>query len=137
MYAHLLAIVARERVDAPEGLQCVEFARRCRVELASADLARDEPSVGLAAELRYDRALLALCASVGIETSASRFSPTITERRRLEQELTSRDIDLSVRGASRHRAADRGGVAPGGAASSSKEGGGGPRERGEQHLMST
>ena len=122
MYAHLLAIAAREWDEDPEGPEFVQCVRRCRAEVSSAGEALGDPLLRLATGLRYDGALIALCASVGIETSTSQFSPPIAERRRLERELASRGIDLSVPSASWRRAVDLGGVAPGAASN--------PEERG-------
>ena len=75
----------------------------CRADLAALEPRDDSPSTHdcLAAEVRYDRALLRLCASLGIGTSVERFSPPRDERHRLEHALAVRDIDLSLRGSTR------------------------------------
>ena len=113
MYSQLLAVAAREWVDTALGLELVEHARRCRSELAASEATRDDPSEVLAAAIRYDGSLLRLSASVGIETSSHRFSPPIAERRRLELELTSRGIDLTVPSPPLRRVATAKGVVAG------------------------
>lgn len=121
MYTQLLALAARESVDVAPGSELVDGARRCRADLIRSGTSRNEISEVLAAELRYDRALLALCASVGIETSVQRFSSPIAERRRLERELVSRGIDLTVLGEPQSQRAPRGSAAGGRPASPGAE----------------
>jgi hypothetical protein len=49
----------------------------------------------LAIEVAYDGALLKLCRVNGIDVNAADFSSPTQERRRLERELASIDIDLT------------------------------------------
>ena len=95
MYTQLLADAEREWVDVSLGPEFVAYARSCRADLARSGLPRDDPSEVLAAEIRYDGALVWLCASLGITTSTHRFSPPNPERRRLERALAARGIDLT------------------------------------------
>lgn len=119
MYTQLLAVAGTEEAEVPRR-ELVEHAVRCRAALASSGPTH-EPSEGLALELRYDRALVALSGSVGIETSAHRFSPRTTERRRLEGELASRGIDLTAPGTPSARAPDPDGLAVGTAQGSARD----------------
>ena len=117
MYTQLLALAAGDSVDPALGLELIDGARRCRADLVRSGTSNGEISVVLAAELRYDRALLALSASVGVETSIQRFSSPIAERRRLELELGSLGIDLTVPSAPQRPRASRGGATRGTGAS--------------------
>jgi len=50
----------------------------------------------LARELSYDGALIRLCESLEVPTSASSFANPVRERARLERELVARGVDLST-----------------------------------------
>jgi hypothetical protein len=96
MYADLLA-KALANWDAEMNAGALfDYVLACRVEML-----RSTPSPGtdayltLAKEIAYDRSLIKLCATHGIDAYAVDFAHPSEERSRLERELTSHGVILT------------------------------------------
>ncbi len=96
MYTHLLTMaLGNSSDDDVVGVDLLTAARTSRARLPAREHGSGVTACDhLAAEVRYDRSLVRLASTVGITTSASRFSPASAERQRLEQELAARGIVL-------------------------------------------
>ena len=96
-YSHLVLSVFDDWVDELTGSALVDYAIVCRtVMLASGPYRVEFASLLLAAEVTYDRALVKLCTTNGIEADALAFSNPSAERARLERELATVGIDLAA-----------------------------------------
>jgi hypothetical protein len=76
------------------GDMLVNYVLGCRAQMLTVGPVRDVQEA-LAAEVAYDRALIQLCADVGIAATPAGFDQPQAERTRLERTLASEvDIDL-------------------------------------------
>ncbi len=94
IYAGILSSVLNDWVDELSGDALIDFAQVCRVQMLGASPNRDGAATALAAELSYDRALIKVCETHGIEAFPLRFSRPGAERARLERELLVVGIDI-------------------------------------------
>jgi hypothetical protein len=82
----------------PDGLvdeALVDYVLTCRAALPDRDLGAGTWSdVALAAEVSYDRALINLAASHGIDVTPTNFAHPRIERERLEAALAAVGVDL-------------------------------------------
>jgi hypothetical protein len=98
MYSELLSdlCLSTDPEDLPastEGL--VADLRQCRLRLRRRAAVRNHVvAEDLARELDHDRILLWLCAAIDIEHDPARFVNPIDERRRLEDQLRRRGIEI-------------------------------------------
>jgi hypothetical protein len=97
MYAGILSSVLNDWVDELSGEALIDFAQVCRVQMLDTSPHRDGAAIALAAELSYDRALIKVCETHGIEAVPLRFSRPGAERARLEGALASIGVDLVAR----------------------------------------
>jgi hypothetical protein len=95
MYVDFLAQALEGWSDERPREELIEYVVACRADML---FLRHSDQVcafaALASEIAYDRALMTLCAAEGIEVVATRFAHPSSERRRLEQELAARGIEL-------------------------------------------
>ncbi len=95
MYVDILSSALDQWVTDLSGTDLVEYAVLCREELRLVT-----PPLGgsaytaLAAEIAYDRALIALCTERGIDAHATSFAYPMSERRRIEVLLRQDGVDL-------------------------------------------
>jgi hypothetical protein len=96
MYVQLLTDALDEWVLASDRHDVVAHAVECRTHMLLATPRKGEPAFrALAAQVSYDRSLIKLCEVFDIATSPDRFSDALSERRRLENELTHAGLDLN------------------------------------------
>jgi hypothetical protein len=102
MYAELLAAsfdeCSAQGEETPEVGDLLARAIASRHRLTAGPAADAGPEGDLATNIEYDLALLGLCAARGIEGHPRRFDRPGEERRRLEEELAKRGIDLEELG---------------------------------------
>lgn len=97
MYVDLLTNALQEWTDDPQGEVLLDYVLDCRNDMLSAIPRRGKSAyVALATEIAYDRALIKLCASRGIEATPADFSHPREERERLEQSLADQGLDLAT-----------------------------------------
>jgi hypothetical protein len=116
MYVHILSSALDEWVTDLEGSDLIEYAILCREELrAGAPPDGGSAYTALAAEIAYDRALIAICTEQGIDAHATTFAYPLAERKRIESLLA--DIGVDLDSPRRRRAGNREsrGVYPNGA----------------------
>ena len=97
MYVDILSSALDEWVTDLTGPDLIEYALICREELRTVS----PPGGGsaytaLAAEIAYDRALIALCTERGIDAHAASFSYPRSERRRIEATLRRQGVDFDT-----------------------------------------
>ncbi len=105
MYVDILASAIDEWVTDLTGPDLIEYALVCREEL----LAMSPPKGGsaytaLAAQIAYDRSLIALCTERGIDAHATTFSYPPSERRRIEAILRQHGVNFETARRRRARA---------------------------------
>ena len=97
MYTHLLSSVHGDMVEDLAGEALISYAVVCRTATLAWGLHRGQSVYSaLATEVAYDRALIKLCRTNGVEVIESRFSHPREERDRLEDELAAAGIDLAA-----------------------------------------
>jgi hypothetical protein len=95
MYVDILSSALDDWVTDLSGPDLIEYAVLCRDELrAVAPPHGGSAYTALAAEIAYDRALIALCTERGIDAHATSFSYPVAERRRIESVLRQLGVDL-------------------------------------------
>jgi hypothetical protein len=97
MYAELLAASLDQR-PAEGGQEVGDLLAEviaCRQRLGTSSSAVASPEGDLASNIDYDLALIRLAAARGIDTDPCGFDRPGEERRRLEQELARRGVDLN------------------------------------------
>ena len=94
MYVEILSqAMAGEEEPAQSRASLLDATCECRQQMLETRRRVDgTPEHRLAHEVAYDRALLRLCAALGIETVLGRFNRPLEERDRLEHELATRGI---------------------------------------------
>ncbi len=96
MYVQILSSALDEWVTDLTGQDLIEYAILCREELrAVAPPNGGSAYTALAAEIAYDRALIALCTEHGLDAHAASFAYPMAERERIESRLTEIGIDLA------------------------------------------
>jgi hypothetical protein len=96
MYVQLLTDALDGWVLASDRHDVVAHAVACRTQMLLATPRKGEPAFrALAAQVSYDRSLIKLCDLFGIATSPDKFSDALSERRRLERELSLAGLDLN------------------------------------------
>jgi hypothetical protein len=99
MYVDILSSALDQWVTDLAGFDLIDYALLCRQELRAVS-PTDRGSVStsaytaLAAEIAYDRALIALCTERGIYAHATSFTYPMGERRRIEAVLRQAGLDL-------------------------------------------
>ncbi len=97
MYVDILSSALDEWVTDLVGPELIEYALLCREELWAVSPPRAGSAyAALAAEIAYDRALIALCTERGIDAHATSFSYPTSERRRIEAVLRHYGVDLDL-----------------------------------------
>ncbi len=97
MYVDILSSALDEWVTDLTGPDLIEYALFCREELRAVSPPNGGSAyTALAAEIAYDRALIALCTERGIYAHATSFSYPSSERRRIEAILRRHGIDLDA-----------------------------------------
>ena len=95
MYVDILSSALDEWVTDLSGPDLIEYALLCREELRAVSLPAGRSAyTALAAEIAYDRALIALCTERGIDAHATSFSYPTSERKRIEAVLRHEGVDL-------------------------------------------
>jgi hypothetical protein len=96
MYAQLLsALLTSEGADSYGPGELLSLARTSRHQVrTSSDRTDRSAEQGLADDVRYDCALIRLCAASGIETAPASFGQPRVERARLERALATTGMDL-------------------------------------------
>jgi hypothetical protein len=99
MYADILSSALDEWVTGLTGSALIEYALLCREELRTVSPPQGGSAyTALAAEIAYDRALIALCTERGIDAHATSFAYPTAERKRIETILRGDGVDLTSRG---------------------------------------
>jgi hypothetical protein len=94
MYVAILSSALDDWVTDLRGLDLIEYALLCREELQVVSPPRRVSAyTALAAEIAYDRALIALCTERGIDANATSFSYPRAERQRIETVLRGAGVD--------------------------------------------
>lgn len=92
-----LSVVSGQALD--DWAELLDHTLDCRRRLPGAGSVGDSEIEGdIARHLDYDLALLRLCTATGIECDAERFGRPRLERKRFEDELATRGIDLDELG---------------------------------------
>ena len=95
MYVQILSSALDEWVTDLAGSDLIEYAFLCREEVrAGAPPNGGSAYTALAAEIAYDRALIAICTEQGIDAHATTFAYPLAERKRIESLLADIGIDL-------------------------------------------
>jgi hypothetical protein len=95
MYSQILSSALDNWVDEPTGDALIDYALACRTEMLTPRGYHGESSLSsLAAEVAYDRALLKLCETHGIDVVDLDFLHPEVERARLEEALATAGLDL-------------------------------------------
>jgi hypothetical protein len=95
MYVDILSSALDDWVSGLAGYELIEYALMCRDELRAVwPLGGGSAYTALAAEIAYDRALIALCTERGIDAHATSFAYPREERRRIEMVLKQSGLDL-------------------------------------------
>ena len=98
MYVDILSSALDEWVTDLAGPELIEYAVLCRDELRAVApphaSSADSAYTALAAEIAYDRALIAICTEHGIYAHATTFAYPMEERKRIEALLVEEGIDL-------------------------------------------
>jgi hypothetical protein len=95
MYVDILSSALDDWVSGLAGYELIEYALMCRDELRAVwPPAGGSAYTALAAEIAYDRALIALCTERGIDAHATSFAYPREERRRIEMVLKQSGLDL-------------------------------------------
>ena len=96
MYVDILSSALDEWVNDLTGLDLIEYALLCREEARAVGPPLEGRSAytALAAEIAYDRALIALCTERGIDAHATSFAYPTAERQRIETVLRQVGLDL-------------------------------------------
>ena len=99
MYSQLLASAWQDRAAAGAGEDLGEMVARL-VELRArvGSLTDDPVASDLALQLELDLVLLSLCVQVGLEADPSQFDRPLVGRRKVEEELRRRGIDVGPGG---------------------------------------
>lgn len=97
MYVAILSSALDDWVTDLSGSDLVDYALVCRDELRAVSAPTRVPAyTALAAEIAYDRALIALCTERGIDAHATSFIYPRDERHRIERVLRSVGVDLDA-----------------------------------------
>jgi hypothetical protein len=97
MYVEILSSALDQWVTELTGPDLIEYALICREELRAVTPPNGGSAyTALAAEIAYDRALIALCTERGIDAHATGFSYPRSERHRIETTLRHHGIDLDA-----------------------------------------
>lgn len=95
MYVEILSSALDEWVTDLTGPELVEYAVLCRDEVRAVTPPNGSSAyTALAAEIAYDRALIAICTELGIYAHATTFAYPIEERKRIEALLAHEGIDF-------------------------------------------
>ncbi|HEY6426034.1 MAG TPA: hypothetical protein VIX84_02280 [Acidimicrobiales bacterium] len=95
MYVAILSSALDDWVNDLSGKDLIEYALLCRQELRAVSSPRPGSAyTALAAEIAYDRALIALCTERGIDAHATSFVYPRAERQRIERVLRGEGVDL-------------------------------------------
>ncbi len=95
MYVDILSSALDQWVTDLNGPDLIEYTLLCREELRAVTPPQGGSAyTALAAEIAYDRALIALCTERGIDAHATSFSYPASERRRIEAILRHDGVDL-------------------------------------------
>jgi hypothetical protein len=95
MYVEILSSALDEWVTDLAGSDLIEYAFLCREEVRAGALPDGGSAyTALAAEIAYDRALIAICTEQGIDAHATTFAYPLAERKRIESRLADIGIDL-------------------------------------------
>jgi len=97
MYVDILATALDGWDGELSGDALIDYALQCRAEMLEAGPNHGDTAYSLlAAQVAYDRVLIRLCETNNVTVFATNFSSPKKERARLERELASSGIDLSV-----------------------------------------
>jgi hypothetical protein len=95
MYVDILSSALDDWVSDLGGPDLLDYALLCRDELRLVAPPRGGSAyTALAAEIAYDRALIALCTERGIDAHATSFAYPRAERQRIEMVLKHEGLDL-------------------------------------------
>ena len=98
MYVDILSSALDDWVTDLSGPELIEYAVLCRDELRALappqSGSADSAYTALAAEIAYDRALIAICTEHGIYAHATTFAYPMEERKRIEALLVEEGVDL-------------------------------------------
>ena len=96
MYVEILSSAMDTWVEQLTGDALVEYALTCRGLLLSPRDRRGMSAMSrLAAEIAYDRALIRLCETHGVDVAITNFAFPVSERTRIERLLASSGVDLA------------------------------------------
>ena len=97
MYVDILSSALDQWVTDLSGPDLIEYALLCREELRAVSPPRGGSAyTALAAEIAYDRSLIALCTERGIYAHATSFAYPRSERERIETVLRQGGVDLDA-----------------------------------------
>jgi hypothetical protein len=97
MYVDLLSKAIDAWVEGLTGDELVDYVVTCRRDLNGAIPEREQSAcAALVSEIAYDRALVALGTSLGMDVQAARFAYPHEERERLEDMLAAEGINLAA-----------------------------------------
>ncbi len=97
MYVDILSSSLDDWASALGGSDLIEYAVLCREELhVVSPSGAGSAYTALAAEIAYDRALIALCTERGIDAHATSFTYPRAERQRIETVLAHDGVDLDA-----------------------------------------
>lgn len=97
MYVDILSSALDDWVAVLGGRELIEYALMCRDELRAVGPPEGGSAyTALAAEIAYDRALIALCTERGIDAHATSFAYPRAERHRIEMVLKQDGLDLDL-----------------------------------------
>jgi hypothetical protein len=95
MYVDILSSALDDWVGDLGGRELIEYTLMCRDELRAVwPPGGGSAYTALAAEIAYDRALIALCTERGIDAHATSFAYPRAERQRIEMVLKQGGLDL-------------------------------------------
>jgi hypothetical protein len=97
MYVDILSSAMDVWVEELTGDSLTQYALACRSRLATLGLRHGNPAtVTLAAEIAYDRALIRLCETHGVDVAITNFAFAKSERARIESRLARIGVDLAA-----------------------------------------
>jgi hypothetical protein len=95
MYVDILSSAIDTWVEQLSGDALIEYALTCRAQMLRSGASRGiSATARLAAEIAYDRALIRLCETHGVEVAITNFAFPVSERARIERLLASSGVDF-------------------------------------------
>jgi hypothetical protein len=97
MYDDILSSAIDVWVEELTGDALIDYALACRAQMQASGSRRGSTAMrALAAEIAYDRALIRLCETLGIDVALTNFAYPKPERARIEGILALAGVDLAA-----------------------------------------